>query len=118
MKKSIVRCWRIENWRGKAQPDELYITYPEDNWGHDLISCLECGHIYSVDISRQGYFGPEIEKKLVGLHCIRCGKPLDKSVAPYPEKYLSKEGIVAFQRPRKIPADEDSITVSFDEIYS
>ena len=118
MTKSKVRCWRVENWRGIAEPDVLHISYPEDNSGFDLISCLKCGHVYSASVSKAVYVGPELQEKLKGMRCISCNSPLYESVAPYPNKYLADNVIVEFQRPVEMPSDEDSVVLEFDEIYS
>lgn len=63
MQKSLVRCWKIINWQ-RNNPNELFLSYPEDNRGHSLISCLKCGHIYAVSESRRVYRGPALQEKL------------------------------------------------------
>lgn len=117
MNKSQVRCWLIPNWSGKGKCDEIYISYPEDNSGHDLISCLRCGHIYAVSIIKKVYVGPNLEQKLDGLCCVECGEDLRKTYALYPEQYMSNGEIVNFKRPNEIPPDSNSVVMEFDEIY-
>ena len=118
MTKSRVRCLRVENWHGKKVLDVLFITYPEDNSGHDLISCLRCGHIYSVSVAKQVYVGPDLREKLASTYCLGCGAVLAETSAPYPDKYRSGDEIISFLRPAEIPSDEAFMVMEFDEIYS
>lgn len=116
--KSKVRCWSVENWRGKDAPDVLHVTYPEDNSGYDLISCLKCGHVYSASVTKAVYVGPPLWDKLKGMRCISCGVLLEQSAHAYPDKYLSDGVVFEFARPLEIPSVEDSVVLDFDEIYS
>lgn len=116
--KSKVRCWSVENWRGKDKPDVLHLTYPEDNSGYDLISCLNCGHVYSSSVARAVYVGPPLRDKLKGMRCISCGVPLNETAHAYPDKYFSDGTIFEFRRLREMPPDDDSVVLDFDEIYS
>lgn len=118
MNRSMVRCWKMQNWRkGELVPDMIYITYPEENIGHDLITCLRCGHVYAVSIAKMVYVGPDLKQKLKGVACIDCGVSLDASYAPYPENYFVNGRTLKFDRPLEIPPDADSSVVEFDEIY-
>lgn len=111
-----VRCWRI---RVPGRGDGVLITYPEDNQGHSLISCLRCGTIYAVTVAKEVYVGPPLDQKLKGLECIGCGAPLAETQAPYPERYRDEGGNVCeHQRSELIPNDEDSMVVEFPDIYS
>jgi hypothetical protein len=78
---------------------------------------LSCGHIYSASVIKQVYFGPGLKQKLAAMCCVKCGAALTETVAPYPEQYLSSDGVISYQRPTEIPSDEESIIVDFDEIY-
>lgn len=118
MNKSKVRCWKMENWRkDQLVPDVIYITYPEENTGHDLVTCLRCGHVYAVSIAKMVYVGPDLKQKLKGVTCINCSAALDVNYAPYPENYFVNGQILKFDRPLEIPSDPDSLVVEFDEIY-
>ena len=96
----------------------LYIAYPEGNDGYDLISCLRCGHIYSASVAKQVYSGSDLMRKLEGIQCANCGGELSETAAPYPEKYLSLDGVKEYQRPAEIPPERTSTKMEFDEIYS
>lgn len=111
MKTSKVRCWEIRKG--------VYITYPEGNLGHELITCLSCGTVYAVDVSRKVYVGPPLEERLKDLACLKCGCNLGTSWAFYPEKHLTDTGrIEVLQRPMQLPPDDQSIVAEFPEIYS
>jgi hypothetical protein len=118
MRKSLVRCQKIENWRGRENPDILYLAQSQDNIGFDLLSCLNCGHIYAVDISSMVYTGPAINKKLSEINCITCNSILLDTAEKYPDKYMSEGKIIEFDPPNEIPEDKDLVVISFDEIYS
>jgi hypothetical protein len=118
MIKSKVRCWKVEQWRkGEKSPDLIYITYPEDNSGHNLLSCLKCGHIYAVSVTKLVYTGPPLVEKLKGMSCIQCGTNLDQSLTSYPDRYFVNGLIFEFSRPKEIPPASDSLVMEFDEIY-
>ena len=117
MKRSMVRCWKLDVWRNKKTPDEIYISYPEDNSGYDLLSCLNCGHIYAASVATQVYVGPPIQEILKRTSCLDCGKSLEETASPYPDKYLTKDGVMIFSRPVEIPLDEESTIKEFDELY-
>jgi DNA-directed RNA polymerase subunit N (RpoN/RPB10) len=96
----------------------IIITYPEDNIGYDLISCLSCGQIYAIDISKEVYIGPQREEKLKTVNCIQCGKILAETAALYPEKYRLETGkILEWKRDMEIPNDHDAIIEKVNGIY-
>jgi RNase P subunit RPR2 len=116
MKIIQVRCWHV---RATGRKDDLLITYPEDNQGHALISCLECGAVYAVTVAKQVYFGPPLEQKLQRMKCINCGALLAKTYAAYPDRYRDDNGNVReYDRSSRIPDDEDSIVAELPDIYS
>ena len=118
MKKVQVRCWRI-HVRSPEGGEDIFITYPEDNSGHSLISCLGCGHVYAVTVAKEVYVGPSLKEKICDMYCIKCGAPLTETYAPYPEQYRNSKGnICKYQRSDIIPNDEDSIIVELLDIYS
>jgi len=113
MRQDKVVCWEYE-WGN----EKIYITYPEDNTGYDLISCLKCGQLYAVNITKQVYIGPPLEEKLNELQCTKCASKLAETYSRYPDKYLSKSGqINCFERPINIPPDNQSIIKEFYSIY-
>ena len=118
MKKIPVRCWEVKNYRlGKAYPDCLFITYPESDNGHDLITCLNCGEIYAVTIVKEVYLGPPLEEKIKGLNCVSCGKPLKNNYASYPDLYIADGKQYAYSRDMVLPSDSQSIVKEFYGIY-
>lgn len=118
MRKVQVRCWRIHVPSPEGE-ENILITYPEDNSGHSLISCLGCGHVYAVTVAKEVYVGPPIKEKLCDMHCIQCGASLSETYAPYPEQYCDSKGnIYEYHRSELIPNDEDSIIVDLLDIYS
>ena len=117
MNKSKVRCWKLEHWVGKAAPNIIYISYPENDSGHDLLSCLRCGHVYAASVVHQIYVGPELAVKLAQTPCVDCGANLAETAKPYPEMYRWGGEILEFERPLEIPADSESEVKEFDEIY-
>ncbi len=111
-----VRCWRV---RVPDRKDDLLIAYPEDNQGHALISCLECGAVYAVTVAKEVYVGPPLEQKLQGVNCVGCGAPLAKTQAAYPDRYRDDSGNVRkYERSKLIPNDVDSIVMELPDIYS
>lgn len=118
MNNVLVRGWEIEHYRTKgAAPDRLFITYPEDNSGHDLITCLNCGRIYAITIAKEVYIGPERSQRLKALRCLTCGEPLDKNSAPYPETYVINGQRFHVQRDSSMPDDASSVVKEFPGIY-
>ena len=113
-----VRCWRVENYRqGAMQPDQLFITYPEDNSGHDLITCLRCGQIYAITIAKEVYVGPSRSLKLRDQRCVACGVSLATNFAAYPETYVVGGETFHYVRDRVLPNDAESIVREFPGIY-
>lgn len=116
MQTSQVRCWAIHNWV-KGHRHDLWITYPDGFGGHQLISCLNCGAIYSVSVTDEIYRGPPLQE-ILKIRICACGRVLAETTASYPELYLADGGVEAFKRPSQIPDDNESIVKSFPEIYS
>ncbi len=118
MEKEKVRCWELETKHGSTV-DQLYITYPEGSLGHRLISCLDCGEIFAVNLTKELYVGPALEDKLKNLLCSNCGVKLSNSAHEYPDKYLGSDGIVyKYTRENEIPGDNTAVVREFIEIYS
>lgn len=118
MKKVSVRCWEVTNYStGKDTPHRLYISYPEENGGHELITCIKCGAIYAVTVVKEVYTGPSLIEKLRDLTCMNCGGALSGNFAYYPETYLADGEIHSFKRSQEIPPAEDSIIKEFYGIY-
>ena|SRR5688572_15754097 len=118
MRKSQVRCWRHEVPGVGGVADVIHISYPEGHYGHDLLSCLKCGHVYAAAVARQLYSDQSLVDKLAAQACVSCGSPLGETCRPYPDEYLSHGAIRTFARPLTIPPDEDSLVLQFDELYS
>ena len=118
MKKDLVRCYIHNNYRiAGSTPDILYITYPDCNLGHTLLSCMNCGEIYAVDIQAETYADISLANKLSSLKCVKCGLTLSDVCKPYPETY-TKDGVeIQFERPTLYPDNEPSITREFYAIY-
>ena len=118
MNKVKVRCWNISQWRpGVDRSDELFITYPEDNSGHSLITCLSCGGLFAVTVAKEVYVGPPLEEKLLDAICSQCGRGLRGNWAYYPEAYVVDGQVFSYERASVIPPDEESIVREFDGIY-
>jgi DNA-directed RNA polymerase subunit RPC12/RpoP len=119
MKTEPVRCWPISlpNKDGALESGH-WITFPEDNSGHDLIVCTNCGHLYAVNIARMVYVGPTLAEKLETVHCVRCGKQLNECGMKYPEVYLDASGsVLHYERDSEIPSDDQSVVRDFDQLY-
>lgn len=113
MKTEQVRCWKT------GMNGELFITYPEGDMGHRLICCKICGEVHAVNVTRQLYIEPDLEKHLSGVQCSKCGKRLDGNWMYYPEHHVDESGqIRCLERPRQIPNGADSIVVQFPEVFS
>lgn len=119
MKIVQISCWEKYLFDSETNKQTRVITtYPEDNIGYDLISCLSCGQIYAIDISKEVYIGPERKVKLKTVNCIQCNKILAKTVAPYPEKYRLETGkILEWKRDMELPNDDDAIIEKVYGIY-
>jgi len=118
MNKVLVRCWEIYNYRpGEELPDRLFITYPEGNAGHDLITCLNCGEIYAITLVKKIYVGPPLEIKIRKLKCVSCGNLLDGNIARYPDTYIIEGNKYNYERDLVLPNDSSSIVKEFYGIY-
>ncbi len=118
MNKVSVRCWEVENYRSGANaPDHLFITYPEGNSGHELITCKNCGELYASTVVKEVYVGPPLAEKMKGVKCIKCGNNLDNNFAYYPETYLANGKLITYQRNTEIPDDSESLVKEFYGIY-
>ena len=100
-----------------SNPDVLFITFPEDNCGYDLITCLNCGKVYAVNIAKQVYVGPQLSEKIKEIKCKVCNHYLSDNYALYPDKYVINGHIFLYKRPLQILPDSTSVVMEFDEIY-
>lgn len=119
MKKEPVRCWPISlpNKDGKLESGH-WITFPEDNSGHDLVVCINCGHLYAVNIARMVYVGPPLEVKLGAINCVQCGRRLSECGKGYPETYRDASGAVQrYERHSELPSDDLSVVRDFEQLY-
>jgi hypothetical protein len=116
MAKSMVRVWTLRVLHG-GRPLDLFVSYPEDNAGFELLSCTACGHVYSADVARRVYVGPPLAEKIERAACIGCGARLGETLRPYPENFAVGGKVFEFRRPQLIPEVADSAIVAFDEIY-
>ncbi len=118
MKKVQVRCWKVSHPRPESsEVDELFITYPEDNSGHSLITCLTCGAIYAVTVAKEIYVGPPLAEKLLSCLCSMCGSLLANNWRDYPETYVVNGQRFSYERAVVVPPDEESSVEEFDGIY-
>ena len=113
IKKEKFSCWRV------GKNNELLITYPESEIGHDLISCSNCGHIYSVNVAKRLYSDIDINNLLESFRCLNCNSVLADNWLEYPENFVRKDGSIGrYRRSRKIPDENDSVVVEIDEVYT
>lgn len=113
MKDEKVRCWKV------GPDNKLFITYPEGDMGHRLICCRSCGKVHAVNVAKQLYIEPDLDKQLSSVQCTDCGNSLAGNWASYPESYLNEDGCLQqFERPYVIPDDNDSFIVEFPEVFS
>ena len=115
MKKEQVRCWKV----GKS--DELFITYPECDKGHRLITCNNCGKVYAVNVIKHMYHALGLDQYLNvnNITCVQCDINLTNNWVYYPDTYIDSDKCVhTYKRMNEIPKDEDSIIVEFLEIFS
>jgi hypothetical protein len=113
-----VRCWKVHQYRAdEGARDELLVTYPEDNSGHSLITCLTCGAVFAVTVAKEVYCGPPLEQKLSGTLCPECERPLGGNWASYPDTYVANGKVFSYDRPNAMPPDSESIVVELDGIY-
>ena len=118
-----VMCWSLRaghNRDGVIVYEDVYYTFTEasDN-GARLISCLQCGQIYVVDIGAELYECP-LPEKLEQTICISCGARLSDTYADYPYKYRTRYGTVEeFEVPYRGGYLLDSLAVpkEFPSIY-
>ena len=109
-----VRCWQYSVGEGES----VFATYPEGNMGHNLMSCLNCGQVYAVNIETVVYIGPPLAERLAASRCAKCGEPLNEHAHSYPEKYLSHTGVIeSFLKPGVIPPEETSVIVELPGLY-
>lgn len=113
MKTEQVRCWKV------GTSNNLFITYPEGDMGHRLICCKNCGKVHSVNVAKQLYIQPNLDKHLKVVKCLGCGKILAENWAYYPENFIDECGHIRnFERPNQIPNDTDSIIVEFPGVFT
>ena len=114
LKKEKVRCWEQVH---PQSGDIVYISYPEGAMGHRLTSCLNCGCIYSINITKELYTVP-FSEKIQDIQCEECGADLSSDIANYPEQFKAKNGSIQhFSRNSDIPKDEDSVEKYFFAVY-
>lgn len=116
MNKVLVRCWEL-SIPFRQSNAKLYITYPEDNSGHRLITCTNCGEVYAVTISKEVYVGPSLEEKLLSMQCNTCGIALTDNYEFYPETFISDGVKFCYKRSLQMPLEEESIVKEFLSIY-
>ena len=113
MKTEQVRCWKV------GVGGKLFITYPEGEMGHRLIFCNRCGKVHAVNVAKQLYIEPDLERHLNSVKCWACNKFLSGNWAYYPDDYLDEGGrIQHFERSHRFPEDADSIVAEFPEVFS
>jgi len=118
VKKEYVRCWEINLLLSKTgQPVRLYITYPENDNGYDLITCLNCGAVYTISVVKEIYIGPPLEQKIKDMRCSSCGKLLEGNYSYYPETFVVDGKLYSYKRSEEMPSDSESIVKEFDSIY-
>ncbi len=118
MKRIKVPCWEVNNYRPRYKKvDKLYVTYPEDNKGYDLITCLNCGAIYAASVATYVYVGPPLVEKLKIIQCTSCGNMLSENYALYPDTYFTDGEILHFQKSMTAPDDGDVMWKEFESIY-
>jgi hypothetical protein len=84
-----VRCWPHLLIGVHAQSSvTLWLTDSEAHFGHRLISCLNCGEVYAVDVSREMYGERSIDDLLGETCCLGCGEVLEDHIAAYPDQYF------------------------------
>ena len=99
------------------QVDKLFITYPEDNSGHSLITCLTCGALFAVTVATEVYVGPPLNAKLDAVMCPKCGIRLSDNLAYYPETYVIEGRVHSFERSCSLPPNDELTVEEFDGIY-
>jgi hypothetical protein len=119
MKKAKVTCWPIElPGKNGALESGHWISYPEGEYGHDLLVCTKCGHVYAADVTHELYVGPPVTERLKSLAGAGCGVVLSETAMPYPETYRDASGSFhRFERDRVVPSDDSSVIREFDHIY-
>lgn len=91
-KNNILKKERVAVLEGKqATGAILYATRHGSEYGHELITCKNCGEIYCYDIADAAYLKP-IDQKLEEQNCVQCNKPLLETATPYPEYYVGADG--------------------------
>lgn len=118
MNKVLVHCWEIGILTPSSdQSEKVFITYPEDNSGHTLVTCLSCGAVYAVTVAKEVYVGPPLAEKLSQISCSQCARTLGGNWAYYPETHLVDGKVRSYKRPTRIPPDEESIVREFYGVY-
>lgn len=117
MKKTNVLCWKEHSVINDKSSTILYYTFPEHAYGHDLLSCHNCGEVYAYDVMAPEYLIP-LSKKLEETNCIKCGKKLSETAKPFPETYLGEDGKIYKSKRVWSPVDEDGIFEEFWDLYS
>jgi len=118
MKKELVRCWPINGYEKEGIDREgLFITYPGDNIGHDLIICMTCGFVYAVPLDKEIYVGPLRNEQVKSINCINCGDSLENNTEIYPDTYWTDNVFCKFDRRLYVPVDEESILREYFSIY-
>lgn len=127
MKKIELKCWKVFKSGLTDTPlkrlsyiekegDVLYYRpmQPEAHYGHDLVSCLNCGEIYAIPISVEMYHEPR-EAKLKKTNCVNCAKNLEETAKSYPDFYLGKDQKV--YKALKKYGDENDDNMIFREFW-
>ncbi len=116
MKPRKVRCYPgFASMLGRCNI-EVFYTVPE-MYLNKLFTCIECGEIVVIDFENPNVAGKTADQIAGDAVCPKCGKPLQKTIRPYPENFRTDDGQIGHFEPDSIiPPDSESLVKEFIEL--
>lgn len=118
MNRRTVKCFKGYAQSGVRFNIEVLYTLP-DYYHTKLFTCLRCGALYCADQDDMDCSGRPFDAVIADLECQECQSPLSATLAPYPESFRMADGTIGHFTPSPlIPADQDSLSVDFWNLYT
>jgi hypothetical protein len=96
---------------------EVFYTVPDMGYWCKLLTCIECGELFVLDMENPNVAGKEIAQIAGDELCPQCGKQLRESIRTYPDVFHTDDGRIGhFEPDRIVPPDSESVVKKFFEL--
>lgn len=111
MKRRKLRCYRAFTDVDGTYNNEVFYAAPE-GYRLELATCTSCGEVFIVDRENPDVGQRPTSEVDPHIVCPRCGVDLKKSLSPYPETFVGRDGrLGSFIPPSVIPPDKESVVM-------